>query len=151
MKKQKDSSNKKQRGQSLVELAISLMFILLLLMGTIDFGLALFAWVTMRDAAQEGAVYGSVKPTDQTGIKNRAIAAASDLFVLAPGDVTVTINGNACEGSTGTPPNTTPNTIQVSITRLHPVSTPLVGAIIGSQNITLRAQVTNTILSPVCP
>lgn len=149
MKKQEKINSKKQRGQSLVELAISLMVILLLLLGTIDFGVALFAWVSMRDAAQEGAVYGSIKPTDETGIKNRTIAAASDLIVVAPGDVTVKINGNACEGSSGNP--ATPNTLQVLVVHQHPITTPLIGAITGGQEITLRAQVTNTILSPVCP
>jgi Flp pilus assembly protein TadG len=138
-----------QRGQSLVELALSLMVILMLLMGAIDFGVALFAYVSMRDAAQDGAIYGSINPTDQTGIKYRSVAAASDVIVIDPSEVTVTINGTACEGSSGSP--ATPNTLTVSIVHQHPVSTPLVGAMIGSQTITLRAQVTNTILSPVCP
>jgi len=149
MKNQKNVNKKQGRGQSLVELAISLMVILLLLLGTIDFGVALFAWTSMRDAAQEGAVYGSIKPTDTTGIKNRVISAANDLITIAPADITIVFNGNACEGSGGSP--ATPNTIQVKVEHLHPVSTPLIGALVGSQNITLRAQVTNTILSPVCP
>lgn len=136
-----------QRGQSLVELAISLMVILMLLMGAIDFGVALFAYVAMRDAAQEGAVYGSIEPDDEAGIKARVIEAANDLIVIEEGDIVVQVNGAACEGST----SGTPNTLSVSITHLHPVSTPLVGAMIGSQNITLNAAVTNTILSPVCP
>lgn len=144
----RDTKDKKsQRGQSLVELALSLMVILMLLMGAIDFGIALFAYVSMRDAAQDGAIYGSINPTDVTGIKNRAVDAASDVIAVDPDNVIVTINGSACEGVTGTDPNT----LQVLITHQHPVSTPLVGAMIGSQTITLRAQVTNTILSPICP
>src|SRR3989337_2167244 len=47
-------------GQSMVEFAISLMVILLLLAGAINFGLALFTYVQMRDAAQEAALYGSI-------------------------------------------------------------------------------------------
>lgn len=140
---------KQQRGQSLVELAISLMVILMLLMGAIDFGIALFAYVSMRDAAQEGAVYGSIEPADETGIKNRTIAAASDIIVIAADDITVSYSdsSNLCEGLT----SGAPHTLTVAITHDHPVSTPLVGAMIGSQTITLNAQVTNTILSPVCP
>lgn len=143
----KDSKN--QRGQSLVELAISLMVILMLLVGAIDFGVALFAYVSMRDAAQEGAIYGSVEPDDTTGIRNRVIEAANDLIVIAPGDITISYSdsANLCEGSTGG----NPHTITVAVTHQHPVSTPLVGAMIGSQNITLRARVTNTILLPACP
>lgn len=144
----RDTKDKKsQRGQSLVELALSLMVILMLLMGAVDFGIALFAYVSMRDAAQDGAIYGSINPTDVTGIKNRAVDAASDVIAVDPDNVIVTINGSACEGLT----SGTPNTLQVLITHQHPVSTPLVGAMIGSQTITLRAQVTNTILSPICP
>ena len=47
----------RQRGQSLVELAISLMIILWLLAGAIDFGIGFFSYVAIRDAAQEGALY----------------------------------------------------------------------------------------------
>lgn len=145
----------RQRGQSLVELALSLMVILMLLMGAVDFGIALFAYVSMRDAAQDGALYGSsVDPTDVAGIKSRVIDAASDVITIAPSDITIKYSDESkkCEGSTpGTGPTSGPHTIQILITHQHPVSTPLVGAMIGSQTITLRAQVTDTILTPVCP
>ncbi|MFM8425463.1 MAG: TadE/TadG family type IV pilus assembly protein [Chloroflexota bacterium] len=139
---------KKQRGQSLVELALSLMVILMLLMGAIDFGIALFAYVSMRDAAQEGAVYGSIEPDDADGIVARTIAAADDIIILEEADVTISYSDNTklCEGET----SGVPHKITVLVEHDHPVSTPLVGAMIGSQTITLRAQVTNTILSPVC-
>jgi Flp pilus assembly protein TadG len=151
MKSNMPSKNENsQRGQSLIELALSLMVILMLLMGAIDFGVALFAYVTMRDAAQEGALYGSFKPTDQDGMKQRAIDAASDIIVIEEGDITISYSDGSklCEGSSGTPP--VPHTVTVAITHQHPVSTPLVGAMIGSQKITLNARVTDTILSPVC-
>ncbi len=51
-----------QRGQSLVELAISLTVMLLLLSGAVTFGMALFSYVAIRDAAQEGALYASFNP-----------------------------------------------------------------------------------------
>src|SRR5512146_2633069 len=52
----------KERGQSLVELAISLTVMLLLLSGAVTFGMAFFSYVAMRDAAQEGALYASFNP-----------------------------------------------------------------------------------------
>jgi hypothetical protein len=143
-----------QRGQSLVELALSLMVILMLLMGAFDFGVAIFSYTAMRDAAQDGAVFGSINPTDTTGIRNRVIAAASDVIVINSGDITISYSdpNNVCEGITaGTGPTSGPHKIIITIAHQHPVSTPLVGAMIGSQTITLRAQVTNTILSPACP
>jgi Flp pilus assembly protein TadG len=46
------------KGQSLVELAISLVILLFLLAGIVEFGLAFFQFVQLRDAAQEGALFG---------------------------------------------------------------------------------------------
>jgi len=136
------------RGQSLVELAISLMIILLLLLGAVEFSLALFQYVTIRDAAQEGAIYGSINPTDTTGIQYRAVAAASDVLPqLTINDVDVTINGDDCEGTT----SGSPNSITVTITFAHPITFPIVGPMIGSNTINLTARVTNTILQPTCP
>lgn len=139
-----------QKGQSLVELAISLIIMLLLLLGAIEFSLALFQYVTIRDAAQEGAVYGSINPVDEDGIKARVQAAASDVVQLAPGDVAVGwTNGTSkkCEGLT----SSVPNALTVTVTFDHPITFPLVGPIIGTNTIALTATVTNTILSPTCP
>ena len=48
----------------MIELALSFTVLLFLLMGVIDLGRAFFALSAMRDAAQEGAVYGSLSPVD---------------------------------------------------------------------------------------
>src|SRR5512135_3673178 len=61
-----------ERGQSLVELAAGLLVLLILVMGIIDLGRALFYYTTLRDAAQEGAVYGAINPQDCYGIVARA-------------------------------------------------------------------------------
>lgn len=136
------------RGQSLVELAISLMIILLLLLGAVEFSLALFQYVTIRDAAQEGAIYGSINPTDESGIQYRAVATASDVLPqLTINDVDVTIHGDDCEGTT----SGSPNSLTVTITFAHPITFPIVGPMIGSNTINLTASVTNTILQPTCP
>ena len=54
--------HKSERGQSLVELSISLLVLLYLLSGAVEFGLAFFQFVQLRDAAQEGALYASMSP-----------------------------------------------------------------------------------------
>lgn len=136
------------RGQSLVELALSLMVILMLLMGSVQFGTALFAYVSLRDAAQEGAVYGSVNPADQAGIKNRAADSGSDIVVIDPEKIVITYSNPAkvCEGAT----DGQPHTLKVQIEHNFPIFMPLVAPMIGADTITLRAQVTNTILYPIC-
>jgi len=150
---------KKQSGQSLVELAISLMIILMLLLGAVEISLALFQYVTIRDAAQEGAVYGSIKPEDEAGIQFRAAAAASDVLNIDPTAVEVKINdksvtdaiasNEACEGIPSG--GTAPNSLTVTIIFDHHIAFPLVEPMIGTDTTRLTATVTNTILRPICP
>lgn len=138
---QKESKN--ERGQSLVELSISLIIILFLLVGAAEFSIALFQYVSMRDAAQEGALYGSLNPDKEDEIKERVKAAASDVLTLQDSDVEVVINGDAaCEGLTAG----VPNTIKVTINFAHHIFMPLVPAMIGTDTINLSANVTDTIL-----
>jgi Flp pilus assembly protein TadG len=133
-----------ERGQSLVELALSLTIILLLLAGAVDFSIAYFSFSAMQDAAQEGALYGSINPTDEAGLITRVRSASTtpvDLSNEDLVDVVVTLPGDACEG----------NEIRVNLVYDYPISMPFIGSIIGSQKITLNASVTDTILQPVCP
>jgi TadE-like protein len=55
-----------ERGQSAVELALALPVLLLTLMGALDFGRAFFAYVSITNAAREGAQTGTWFPTDPT-------------------------------------------------------------------------------------
>lgn len=149
-----------ERGQSLVELALSLVVILMLLTGAVEFGLAYFQFVTMRDAAQEGALYGSINPVDAKDVlsdngkelRDRVIAAAGDVLQLSAGDIEVEINdvGTSddfeCEGLNGG----VPNSITVTVTFAHPITMPLVTPFIGTETINLTARVTDTILQPAC-
>jgi Flp pilus assembly protein TadG len=132
-----------ERGQSLVELALSLSVILLLLAGAVDFSIAYFSFSAMQDAAQEGALYGSINPTDEAGIITRVRSASTNPVDLSNEDlvdVVVTLPGEACEG----------NEIRVNVIYDYPISMPFIGAIIGTQQITLNASVTDTILQPIC-
>ena len=134
-----------ERGQSLVELAISLTVIMVLLAGAVDFSMAYFSFSSMQDAAQEGALYGSINPTDEDGIKTRVRNASSnpvDLSDTTLVDVFVTTNPetNPCEGGE----------VTVDVVYDYPISMPFIGTFIGSQTITLTASVTDTILQPVC-
>jgi Flp pilus assembly protein TadG len=140
------TSHPNERGQSLVELALSLMVILFLLTGAVEFSIALFQYVGIRDAAQEGALYGSIHPLDSTGMKNRAIDAANDVVSLSPSNITVNIIGNTCEGTTGG----AQNAIQVEIRYSHQIFMPLVAPMIGRSTIDLYAQTTDVILQPTC-
>lgn len=54
------------RGQSVVELAISLPLMMLLIMGVVDFGWVLYAHIQVAAASYEGARAGAVFPGDRT-------------------------------------------------------------------------------------
>lgn len=77
----------KERGQSLVELAVSFVFIMFLLAGAVEFGLAFYQFTQLRDAAQEGALYGSVCPDHRLEIESRARNSSSSPLDLNNPDV----------------------------------------------------------------
>jgi hypothetical protein len=142
-----------QRGQSLVELGLMLMIILWLLAGAIDFGVGFFSYVAIRDAAQEGALYGSIVYDKnhpgytvndfKTMIEARVRASSSapvDLTSTSKIQVKVIPPGTWCAG----------NPLRVNVTYLYPIMIPMVGIITGP-NITLRASATSALLVPSCP
>lgn len=149
---------KNERGQSLVELSVSLLVLLFLLSGAVEFGLAFFQFVQLRDAAQEGALYGSMSPDILANIEARVRGASNspvNMDIGASNPVTVNIyvddvlvqtNGSptgavvsACEG----------HALKVEAIFNHVVFMPFMSQIIGP-TVPLNATVTDTILSPVC-
>ncbi len=60
-----------ERGQSAVELAVTLPVLLLILIGTLDFGRAFYSYINITNAAREGAQYGTGFPTNTAGITTR--------------------------------------------------------------------------------
>ena len=128
-----------ERGQSLVELAMSLTVIMLLLAGAVDFSIAYFSFAALQDAAQEGAMYGSINPGDDAGIKSRVRGASTNPVDLSDDSsviIDVTVSGDGCEG----------DEVTVNVSYDYPISMPFIGAIIGTQEIKLNASVTDTIL-----
>lgn len=147
-----------ERGQSLVELAISLPVIILLLLGTVDFGMAIFSYSIIRDAAQEGALYGSFNPDNKAEIENRAryiSPQGEDLIFSSPVELTdkelvqveVKSLGDSCQGIT----DGTANSLRVRVRYEYPILMPFIGTIIGSDTIPLTGSATNVILQPPCP
>jgi len=141
-----------ERGQSLVELSVSLVLLLILLSGAVEFGIAFFQFVQLRDAAQEGALYGSMNPADCTNILARVKGASSSPIDLNGTGVTIstTINGNACSSSGAyASADCEGNGLKVDITYQHKIFMPFLPQILGRTTIPLHATVTDTILSPV--
>lgn len=51
-----------QQGQSLVEMAIMMIVLLLIMAGVLDFGRMYFTYLALQNAAGEGAAYGAINP-----------------------------------------------------------------------------------------
>ena len=136
MKKIFFPSLKKQRGQSLIEMGLSMVVILMLLAGAINTGYGFFALIAVRDAAEEGALYGSLNPTLTANITARARAASTIPSSLSSATVTVSTPNGTCPGK--------PLTVTVSLT--IPVFMPLAGLFVGN-TFPVQANSTSTILT----
>jgi hypothetical protein len=144
MKRATMKKTKNERGQSLVELSISLVLLLVLLSGAVEFGMAFFQFVQLRDAVQEGALYGSMDPTNSTAIIARVRGASN-----SPINLTTLTPSISYPGSTHTLPCEGEG-IKVELTYQHHIFMPFLPQILGNTDIPLHASVTDTILSPVC-
>jgi Flp pilus assembly protein TadG len=133
---------KEESGQSLVEMAVALVILLLLVGGVVDIGRAYFTYMAMRDSVQEGALYGSINPTLTQEIKNHVLDSSEMIpDILGNDDITVEVIGAPCTG----------NGIRVTVRYDNfPLTMPFIGAVIGSQTVPISASVTDTILSPGC-
>jgi Flp pilus assembly protein TadG len=142
-----------EKGQSLMELAISFTVLLFILGGLVDLGRVFFALIAVRDAAQEGAVYAAITPVKsevdiRTWVRNSG-NEPYDMNSLADSDIeiiTFNTSGNvaiadACSG----------DYVTVSITFRHRFIMPLTTGIAGSEPLPITSSITNTILQPLCP
>lgn len=142
---------KLQKGQSMVEFAISLVILLVLVSGIVDLGRAFFSVVTLNDAAKEGASYASICPTDINGVFDRLIESASDpitLDNLAVEDISICVSA---PGSDSCGANVqVGNEVTVFVNYLHDITTPFLGTIIGRQEVLLTASARDKILRTTC-
>jgi hypothetical protein len=134
---------KSERGQSLTELSLTLIILLTLLAGVLDIGRAYYTFLALRDAAAEGAAYGSFDPTNSAEIEARVRAESPGPSIVdwTGASINSTVIGAACRGGG----------IEVNVQISYELLTPFIGAIVGSQSMPLEATVVNTILSPACP
>jgi len=138
----------REQGQSLVELGVSFLLLVYLLSGAVEFGIIFFQYVQLRDAAQEGALYGSMFPSDTASIVGRVRGSSQSPIDLYSPDVDISIltnngekaNTDACEA----------DAITITVQYPHKVFMPFIPTLLGQDVIMLDGRVTNTVLQPVC-
>lgn len=149
-----------EAGQSLLEFSLLLVFTLILLLGVLDLGRVYFTYLALKDAAAEGAYFGSVYPqcvdedgvdVDGDGLENDGAACADDHNVeyrVAQSAV----QGGLVDWSNATISTTLPVTLEagqvltVSVSYQYALITPFAGALTNGQMLTLTASSAATIV-----
>ncbi len=133
-------------GQSLVEFELALVVLIFLLLGVTDFGLAFFSWISLRDAAEEGATFASVSPPynydSVVAIRERVKNASMtpiDLETLSDEDIDVQLVGSIQKPCPG-------YSVRIDVKYNYHMISPMISQFVGSMTIPVSASVTNTIL-----
>lgn len=157
-----------QSGQSLVEMAIMLVVLVTLLGGVLDLGRAYYVYLSLQDAAGEGAVYGSIFPdrlglTPETGCTEDFVNNCNDpnnviyrsqnespsggMIDWSGTEVSVYLRGWSNTDGTIPDPSITAagQTITVIMSYEYEVITPVIEVFTGD-TITLEATAVNTIV-----
>ena len=118
-----------ESGQGLVELAVSLIVILVLLAGIVDLSRTIMTKMELQDAAEEGVVYAMAYPKSCTQIQYRVLQNLAKVKSATLSSVVITYNNVACTSATG---DLKGQLIKVSIANSFPVSMPFLGKVVGS-------------------
>jgi Flp pilus assembly protein TadG len=104
----------KKKAQALIELAMLLPFLLVLILGAIEFGRLFMAQTIITNAAREGAYYISIHPDDYdagTGsAPNATIAAETEANNSGLSNISVTFTPKTCCANSGNSFEVTVNT-----------------------------------------
>lgn len=82
-------------AQAMVEFALVGTAFFMILLGSLDFGRAIFMYSDLQNGVREGARYARVHPTDTAGIKSRVIDKTSVLG-LTSSSITVSCSSSPC-------------------------------------------------------
>ncbi len=146
MKRFLQSVGSEEHGQSLVEMALFMVIFAILLAGVLDLGRFFFTFLSLQDAAGEGATYGAIHPDwitssdngDPNNITYR-LKNESPSGLIDWTNVTVTVT---------TSPDSNPgSTITVSAAYNYMLLTPYMGTIVGSQTLPVSADVAAVIIT----
>jgi Flp pilus assembly protein TadG len=144
--KQLKPSASLESGQSLVEVAIGMIVLMIIFSGLVDFGRAYFAFIAIEDAANEGATYLSINSTcryaSDTGCEDpnnahyRAAHSSSGEIDWSK----AVINVDGYLNQVGEP-------VSVTISYDLPLITPFLPPILGRDSITLTTTASHIIIT----
>jgi Flp pilus assembly protein TadG len=144
---------KSERGQSMVEMAGSLVFLVMLLSVVIDVGWAFYTLTTLRDTVQEASAYGAICPVGKDNVTANtaliierfqlSVTAPIDMRLIDSKDIVVTFF-DATGAEVVNP--VMGGSVRVQVTMQHEILVPFLGSIIGTQHYPLTVAVNNTVM-----
>jgi Flp pilus assembly protein TadG len=147
-------SRRAERGQSFVELAVSITFLLTLIAAIVEMGWGFYTMIALRDAATEAASFGAICPNRLDLVERRFFQSSTapinmqdttfEMCVVDPAGG----NPNACISNSNIEIG---YSVRVTVTRQHEIITPFIGSFIGTQTYPLRVVTLNTVLRTICP
>ena len=146
----------RQRGQGLVEFALTIPVLLLVILAVFDIGRAVFIYNTMTNATREGARLAIVNQTEAS-IDQRVIEQAGgvdtdvnkvDITYRNAGPNPDPLQNAVCDGAGSNPPLSIGCVAVVNYEASWTAITPVIGSILGP--ITLHAQAALPV-EYVCP
>ncbi|MEO1646575.1 MAG: TadE/TadG family type IV pilus assembly protein [Chloroflexota bacterium] len=158
-----------QKGQSLVELALTLPVLLLLLTGLLDLGRAYFTYIALEEAAAEAALFLAIDPDcpdadsapeciNPNNALYRARTSGNDEFEFALTSWNIPYDGAAAadgfrspfaQNAAGTPDSNCTAigcTVIVQLRYDFPLFTPIIQNFVGDDGIELEVQASQIIV-----
>jgi Flp pilus assembly protein TadG len=96
--------HKNESGQALVETALTVPFLIMFVLGAVEFGRVAFASIEVTNAAKAGAQYASQSHNTAADIPGITTAAQSE-YSYMPSALTVSVDAPACTCSKDSSPN----------------------------------------------
>ena len=151
-RQEKPAPTRAERGQSLMEMAVSMVVIVILLAGIVDLGRAIFTFIALRDAAQEGLVYAAIYPFPCDRIAQR-IDDTLDNTPVSYRQVEYFYEGAYHACSSADSDKVLPGTeVRVTVAQSDfPITMPFLGSILGTQTIEIKAVIRGSIVRQVTP
>jgi len=140
------SPRKLEQGQSLVEVAISMVFFFFFLLGVLDLGRVYFIYVALEDSAGEAANFLALNPNcatvDDCADPNNANWRAQNAVSqdLDWSEATITVDYPTIGTGVG-------NQVRVRISYPFRLLTPIITDIVGDDTITITGDATQIILA----
>ena len=128
----------RERGQALVEFALTIPLVLLLIFGLIDLGRAVYISNSLSEAARDGARYGSVQARSYNEARLNGVEAWTQDRLNAVPNPVVTATCTAANASFGCTVN---DIIVVTVEAEVEMITPIIGQLLGPLSLEGRSEV----------